>query len=269
MIILTTGLYNKNRVNELLECLKQNSSLPCIEKIIYFLERSSNDSNFYNILNENPKVDLQIIDHRPMVKEMIDYVNENYKDRVCILTNSDIYYTDSILRLKRVDFSKCNIALTRYNILEHTMATSGDTYPGFIIDYNGIKLKTMWDNGLSADSWLFKLPLNMEKMDMEFPLGTLQCDGYIHTQLKKDKPLFNPVHTIISIHLHKSWDHRSYSDMKHSSRIFWKLDYQLKQSAIAFCKIEDCPLKKKRVRKNKNKKRVRRKRNKKSNNISL
>ena len=244
MIILTTGLYNKNRVNELLKCLKQNSSLPCIDKIIYFLERTSNDSNFYNTLIENPKIDLQIINHRPMVKEMIEYVNKNYKDKVCTLTNSDIYYTDSIIKLKRVDFSKCNIALTRYNILEHTTAATNWIYPGFIINHNGIKLKTMLKNGISADSWIFKLPLNIEKMDMDFPLGTLQCDGYIHTQLIKDKPLFNPVNTIISIHLHKSWHQNNYNNMKHSSRTFWKEKYKQNQLAIAFCKLEDCTLKK-------------------------
>tara|TARA_B110000208_G_C11800958_1_gene442348 strand:- start:12166 stop:12948 length:783 start_codon:yes stop_codon:yes gene_type:complete len=253
MIIITTAYYNKTRVKELLKCLELNSKLSCIEKIIYFLERAPNDDNFYAKIIKNPKIDLQIINHRPMVKEMIEYANKKYKDRVCILTNSDIYYTDSLLRLKRVDFSKCNIALTRYNILAHTMATSGDSYPGFIVEYNGIKLKTMWDNGLSADSWIFKLPLNMEKMDMEFPLGTLQCDGYIHTQLLKDKPLFNPVHTIMSIHLHELWHHSSYNNMKHSSRTFWKETYRQNQSRIAFCKLEDCPLKKKRVREKKKK----------------
>ena len=88
-----------------------------------------------------------------MVKEMVDYVNKKYKDRVCILTNSDIYYTNSLLRLKRVDFSKCNIALTRYNIVENTKTNYKTTYnyPGYVIDCNGIKLKTMLHNGISAD----------------------------------------------------------------------------------------------------------------------
>ena len=88
---------------------------------------------------------------------------------------------------------------------------------------------------------------------MEFPLGTIHCDGYIHTQLLKDKPLFNPVFNIISIHLIKfntSWDPYNYTNINHFVQNFLGFKkYKKNQTKVSFCKIEDCPLKKKRVRK--------------------
>ena len=37
---------------------------------------------------------------------MIEYVNENYKDQICVITNSDILYDDT-LNIHKIDFDKC------------------------------------------------------------------------------------------------------------------------------------------------------------------
>ena len=159
MIIVTTLIYQKNRIEEILTCIRENLQHTCIEGVVCFLERTLGDGDLYKTLQEIHSVDVQVVYTRPSVHFMLAYMNKHHSNKVCIVTNSDISFHSSIQKVKKIDFNKCNLALTRYNILAHTMATSGDTYPGIIKVIDGITLKTMFHHGASTDSWFFKLSL--------------------------------------------------------------------------------------------------------------
>ena len=249
MIILTTMFYQKERVNEVITCLKKNLNIDIVEKYIIFIERVQGDDNFLNLIKSFDSIDLIEIDFRPTIKYMIEYVNENYKDQICVITNSDILYDDTLNNLHKIDFDKCYLALTRYNILAHTNKVNYN-YKGFVIDYKlkntetMIKLKTMHSLGQSVDSWFFKTPLKIDNIDIDFPLGTFSGDGYLNDQLSLNKEVYNPVSDIISIHLHKNWNPNVYYDLSHGSRTFWKKKYRLNELMIPFCQLKDCPFKK-------------------------
>jgi len=248
MIILTTMIYQKERVNEVITCLKKNLQIDIVEKYVIFIERKDGDEKFFNLIKSFDSIDLIEIDFRPTIKYMIEYVNDNYKDQICDITNSDILYDDTLNKLSNIDFNICYLALTRYNILNHT-DKENYKYKGSVIDYKlkntetNIKLKTMHSLGQSADSWFFKAPLKIDNIDIDFPLGTFSGDGYLNDQLSLNKEVYNPVNDIISIHLHKNWNPNHYKQVNHSSRTFWKKKYRLNELMIPFCQLKDCPLK--------------------------
>ena len=246
MIITTTIIHQKQRVNELLTCIKKNLDIDIINKYVIFYEKTPQDITFLELLKKFDNLDIVYIDFRPSIKYMIEYLNKHYKNQTCILTNSDILFDNTLNLLQDVDFNKCSIALTRYNVLSHTNKFNFN-YAGHTINYNyhdaTFKLKTMHTRGQSIDAWIFNLPLKHDNIDIDFPLGTYNGDGYLNYQLSINTKLFNPVYDIISIHLHKKWNPNSYNNINHSSRTFWKKKYIQHELPIPFCHIKQLPKK--------------------------
>jgi len=237
-------MYQKERVDELLKCVNVNIKYDIFTKYILFLERTKDDNKFYNKLkNFNIKWDKKIeiieITYRPIVKNMIEYVENKYPNEICFLSNSDILFHKTIKLVKNINFEKCHVALTRYNILPHYGPVYG--YKGILKKFGNKIIKSMHANGRSTDTWIFKLPLNI-KNELDFPLGTIYCDSFFNGLLQLDKPTFNPVSDIISIHLHKYWNTLNYKNKYHSSNVHFKKKYKNYQSKIKFCKLKDCIL---------------------------
>ena len=244
MILISTIIYQKEREEEILYCLKKNVLIKIVEKYIIFFEKKDNDDNFLEKIKNIKKVEVVIINHRPMVKFMIEYMNNSiYKNKLCGITNSDILFNNTLDILNCVNFDECYIALTRYNIVKYT----NFNYHGIVKKYNfnnkEIAIKTMHNTGCSTDSWFFKLPLKIDNIDLNFPLGTYNCDTYLNYQLTKNKKVFNPVKSVISLHLHKQWDHNNYDEKNHGSRTFWKNKYDVGAvGSIKFCQLKECIL---------------------------
>lgn len=237
MIFLTTIIYQENRKNEIIECLKVNAKHNFIKKFVIFLERVDGDDEFVHTIQdtvENNKLDLQLISHRPMIKEMVDYVQQEYPSSICLITNSDIMFYKGFEKLNRINYNKYNIALTRYNPLPHKGKVYN--YRGIELNVDKYKLKSMWHNGLSTDTWIFKLPLQVNKL-LDFPLGTVHGDSYLNKLLADLKPTLNPIYDVISIHLHEYWSTTNYRNPNHSSKQYWKPRYRKNQKSIRFTKL--------------------------------
>ena len=246
MIIVTTGKYSKKRKDEFLKCFRTNISYDFITKYVYFYESGKNDQYFLNQLEtfNKEKIEIIKIKSRIFINEMLKYVNEKYPNEICILTNNDIVFHKNITNICSINFDKCNIVLTRYNI-HYQIAKYINSYfrnkKFYKLMLNNILLSLMPFNGRSVDTWIFKLPIKPDD-SINLPLGTLFCDNILSQFLSKNKPTFNPCFDIISIHLHSNWSPYNYSKKISSSRQYMQNSDELeditKYFAVKYCKLD-------------------------------
>jgi hypothetical protein len=205
MIFLTT-LYNSDiRNHEFKQCIEKNCSLDVVEKYIIFFENFSNDllkEEKFSYLN-NKKIEIFSISSRPSYKEFIDFSNSNYKDNVICILNADVYFDETILKLKNIDLKNCFYCITRIHCI----------------------LKTHQNPG-SHDAWIFKTPL--KNFDNDIKMDILGCDSYL-AQKAIDAGLIvkNPCLSINLIHVHASFDPKSNTDQYLDGKNYWaKEDYR-------------------------------------------
>lgn len=184
MFILVTSYYHtldSARQKELDECLRRNVQNPWIERI-YLL----NDKQ-YSIQHIDPygkAIQIEVSDenkNRLRFNYAVQWINEHLEGKRVILSNSDIYFDQTLMLLRNETFDHKVFALTRY-------------------DQNKLIM-----NCDSQDSWIFKSPLVLPINDCDFAFGTLGCDNrlayVIHTA---GYQITNPCLSIQSHHLHGS-----------------------------------------------------------------
>jgi hypothetical protein len=197
----------EERNDELVETLRKNTESPYIEKVHLFLD----NEDCFNKLEEEFSNELRsgkivVIEKgkKPLYSDLFSYANTNLKDKVCMVTNSDIYIhqiEDNIM-----NYLKKNIlfALTRH---EYDMS-----WP-LINRYQG-----------SHDSFIFNSPLLDDDFieNIKFTQHNWGSEAKLLQEIyKNDIRIFNPCKQIIIVHLHKSglrendreWiAHHSYDD---------------------------------------------------------
>jgi hypothetical protein len=191
MFILVTSYYlsgNLERQKELDECLIRNSKNEFITSI-FLLNDKIHDINF--IESEYRHKIIQLVVNNDNKKRLyfnyaIRFINEYLFGERCILSNSDIYFDDTLKHLISKDMTNTMIALSRYD---------GEEVMGIY----------------SQDSWMFKSPLNIDLEKVNFQFGILGCDNvFANVVSVSGYNVVNPCKTIISHHLHNS-GYRTYS----------------------------------------------------------
>jgi hypothetical protein len=202
-MILVTNYYipnNPKREMEINKCLILNYIQSNIEEI-YLLNDRIYDLSFlpahqtkvqqFCIVPENEKLSFPIA---------IDFINSYLKEKYVILSNSDIYFDESLNHIKHIDSHEI-YALLRY---ENGILYSDD----FQIPRNN-----------SQDCWMFRSPLEIPLHRINFTLGQLGCDNIFAYQLYDHGYMVkNPCYTIHTHHLHES-QYRTYNenDRMHST----------------------------------------------------
>jgi hypothetical protein len=196
MLYLFTTYYissNKERQAELEYCLKKNLENRYITKI-YLLNNEIFNLDFINdtekkivqvIINDSPNYKLKFSD-------AIHYINLNFYNEICILSNTDIYFDETIARINYENIKNKMFALLRYDLDE---------------DYKTTKIFTEW--GIpredSQDSWAFVSPLEINYNDINFEFGTLGCDSVFAAKVHDTGiKVLNPSLDIVSVHVHGS-----------------------------------------------------------------
>lgn len=201
---LVTTYYHTNeaeRAAENLECFENNISNPLIGKIHLFLqsrERPQIDDNTKVIFIEHNK--------RPTFSELISYANNLPPEDIKIISNSDIYFNDTLLLSK--------LSLKKYKVLALTRWDRNEK--GKLIYYNNFK---------SQDVWIFRdiLPEDIG----HYYIGQHGCDNRLLSELKSRKiSVSNPSLEITTIHLHKS-NLRTYFDDPNYQRVPKPYEYSL------------------------------------------
>lgn len=182
-INLIISLYNvtkTERYYEFVDCLKRNIDNTKIDKIIVLNEGFDCD------LLQNKKISVIEFQKRPSYKDFLPFFETG---KINIISNSDIYFDNSLLNLKYLKPKKRKVfVLTRY-------------------EKDGILFNK---TGNSHDSWVFYgRPLALESCD--FYLGIPNCEQRLIAVLSdNDYYILNPSKYIKSYHLHNSQDREYY-----------------------------------------------------------
>jgi hypothetical protein len=197
MILITTYYKSNNilRQKEIDKCLLLNSQNIYIKKIYLLNDKIYNlplDIQYYKKIVQI-EIDMKL-SNKLKYSDAISFINNNLKDEICILSNSDIYFDNTLHKINnRIIRNKC-FALLRYNESINNIFT-----------LNGMPRSD------SQDCWIFRSPLNIDINKLDFAFGTLGCDS-IFSNLIYDSGLIitNPCYDIITIHLHDS-EYRTYN----------------------------------------------------------
>lgn len=187
MINLFTSYFlvsNQERQAEYDECLKRNIKCVAIDKI-YLLIESPTDIEIL----KHKKVKTILIKGRPTYNVFFELINKySGFDDWSIVSNSDIYFDDTIMGLESYSNKYC-LALTRWEVKPHC-----------------IEFLNRVD---SQDCWIIKGKIN--NVQGNFELGKCGCDNAIaHRLTQAGYNVINPSKTIKSYHIHNS-NHRTYN----------------------------------------------------------
>ena len=194
MLNLITSYYhspNDERQQELNQCLINNAKNSHI-KTIYLLNAQIYDLYFVDQEHIGKIVQLVV---NPENKDRLQYdcaiqfANNFLYGQKCILSNSDIYFDDTLQILNYIPFDNLAFALSKYE--------------------NGILAERLID---SQDSWIFQSPLRLDMSLLQFKFGVPGCDNvFADILLKSGYQLHNPCKSIVSNHLHRS-NYRTYTE---------------------------------------------------------
>jgi hypothetical protein len=199
MILITTYYISTNddRNNEIRKCLQKNVDNKNIKKI-YLLNNTIFDLSF---IKNNNKIEQVIIslnnDYILNYKDAIQFINNNLKNKICILANSDIYFDDTLSKINLKNIANNFFALLRYDE-----------------DINeNKKIFTRFDEARddSQDSWIFKSPLKIDLFKIDFSFRTLGCDSLFAKHVYDcGIKISNPAYDIVTTHVHNT-EFRTYN----------------------------------------------------------
>jgi hypothetical protein len=165
---------NKARHDEYLECLKKNIKNQYISKIEIFIEADTKPPI------ESSKINYNIVSVRPTFQNLFYFCNKTYPDQICIISNSDIIFDNTLGVLNQDNMKNKFLALSRRDDSDSVV---GGHY--------------------SQDVWVFKSPVKIESAN--FRMGILGCDNRIsYLASKSGMMVTNPAYQIRAKHLHKS-----------------------------------------------------------------
>jgi hypothetical protein len=200
MILITTyyTTNNEERNNEINQCLKNNFENIYIEKI-YLLNNKMYNIDFID--NSNNKIEQYIIsldeDYILKYSDSINFINKNVKNKICILSNSDIYFDNTLSKISNKVMNNNFFALLRY---DETVNGKKEIFTRFNEPRND-----------SQDCWIFKSPLNIDLNKINFSFRTLGCDSLFAKYIfDTGINISNPCLDIVTIHLHKT-EFRTYN----------------------------------------------------------
>jgi hypothetical protein len=199
MILITTYYQTSNdhRNNEINKCLIYNFLNKNIKEI-YLL-----NNKIYNLqfIEKNDKIKQIIIsndvNYKLKYNDAIDFINKNLINKICILSNSDIYFDNTLSKINYKNINDSLFALLRYD----------ETNDGNknIFTRHGLPRDD------SQDCWIFKSPLNIDLEKVNFSFGTLGCDSIIATIIHDSGiKICNPCFDIVSTHVHNT-EFRTYN----------------------------------------------------------
>ena len=178
------------RSNELISALLKNLESPYIEMIHLFVDDIEAFEKLNSITNNSNKIKVIEIGKKPKYVDFFKYISENLKDKICMISNADIYLheCDSNL-IDLLNENKQVYGLTRYeNDMSHPLI---DSYGG------------------SHDSYIFNSKylnnIDLENEDINFyqnfPGIETRILKYFHDNGYK---ALNPCYKIKIVHLHET-----------------------------------------------------------------
>lgn len=200
MINIITSFYicklkDKNvneRNDELIESLTKNLKSQYVNRIHLFIEDIESLEKIEELFGDyisNTKIRMIIRNKQPLYSDFFEYANAYLKNKICMITNSDIYLNSVQKDLINYLEKKSNVlyALTRH---EHDLSCK------LIDKYQG-----------SHDSFIFKAPLIADNFieNIKITQNNWGSEAKVLQELYKNNiKIYNPCRQIVIVHLHKS-----------------------------------------------------------------
>lgn len=192
IILLTTSyIAPSNRLKELVESLSKNVANKFISEIHIAVEEPKDvykkalDGPLSGLkrLLDNAKVRTFNVGGRTTYRVLFDYANKHLAGKIVMVSNSDIWFDETVNNLKSVDFDNLFICLSRQDRL---YVAKNPTMPY-----------------CSQDTWIFRTPIRGFSCD--WFLGPRGSDNKLAFEAgKAGFRLLNPCYGIRSHHLHAS-----------------------------------------------------------------
>jgi len=180
---------DNSRSEELETCLLNNLACPFVEKIHLFVDDIESLDRLNILSNNSEKVVIIEVGKKPKYNDFFRYILDNLKDKICMITNSDIYLSKCDVNLiERLKTERLCYALSRY---EHDMSRPQiDNYFG------------------SHDCYIFNSAFIDENIINGHTDFHQNLPG-IESQIVKNFcdfnfKVLNPCKQIITVHLHKT-----------------------------------------------------------------
>lgn len=188
LVIEYFNSHNHMRNGEYLYCLHQNLANEYIENVYLFMEDDA-ELNF-----ESPKIKRVTLDKRPTYKDLFEYCNENMNGEICIVSNADIIFDETIRYFKSLRMENQFYALSRWEISTND-GKSWEIEP--------------YDNAASQDCWIFRTPV-LTSDNMDYTMGKPGCDNRITYDMRElGYTCRNPGKKVVTVHFHPT-NFRSY-----------------------------------------------------------
>lgn len=177
------------RSKELEACLVNNIVSTFVEKLHLFVDDEDSLNRVKELSNNSEKVVIIEVGKKPKYSDFFNYILNNLQNKICMITNSDIFLYECDNRLiESININKLAYALTRY---EYDMSCP------LINNYGG-----------SHDCYIFNAKFIDEKIINEHSNFYQNLPG-IETHIIKNFcdngfKVYNPCKQIKIIHLHKS-----------------------------------------------------------------
>jgi hypothetical protein len=159
--ILTYNLY----------CLYQNLSNERIDKLVLFTDNCEFDTIF------NKKLIVVPIQTRLSYKMWMDYADKEYPEDIKILSNSDVYFDESLCFLDKIN----EWEETLYLLTRKDLTKDGNIVPS-AADHNPDNKKHI-STIRSQDAWVYKkISYDFNK---DWNLGVLHCENHFRKNAEK------------------------------------------------------------------------------------
>lgn len=181
---------SEKRNEEYLKCIRENIKSKLFDNIHIFVEHGHE-------LPEDITDEEIVFDHkeeRKTFQDLFKFCNSFTEDTICVISNTDIIFDNSINYVNKDNIEGKFLCLTRWDILPDNNIRFFDNQAGIA--------------HFSQDSWIFKTPVPIKNAD--FYMGKPGCDNklaYLAMESKLD--VRNPSKGIITKHLHLS-QYRTY-----------------------------------------------------------
>ena len=187
---------NKQRDIEYKYCINENIKNSEIKKIWVFIS----DNSVLDI--QSDKIQIIKINNRPTYNFLIDWSNQNLKNEICIISNGDIFFNQTLSFLND-NLNNTFIALTRWDLVNQ----DGKWFAQF---YNHPWRGNITTGQLSQDCWIYQSPIKTDER-LNFTMGKPGCDNrivQIYHELGYN--VKNPSLQIQSFHVHNT-NYRTYN----------------------------------------------------------
>jgi hypothetical protein len=146
-----------------LYCLYQNLSNELIDKLVLFVD----NYEFNNIFNE--KLIVVPIQTRLSYKMWMDYADKEYPEDIKILSNSDVYFDESLSFLDQINEWENRL----YVLTRKDLTKDGNIIPSFLV-YNPNNTEQTSPQHCQ-DAWIYKNKLEGDFNN--YNLGVMHCEN--------------------------------------------------------------------------------------------